>query len=513
MIDLVKLDLIAGDGGHGRVSLHREKFRPKGGPDGGHGGAGGSIIVRGDKHMNTLRRYAGAKVFKAEGGQLGGKNSRRGRQGQDLVLAVPPGTVVWLLAENKISQFRRQRYEKPDWSELEQAAEDSQSLTESQSKSAFKPQSGEVARQPQNQVEKQETRKESISEQMTSRQEKMGATQEQAADAKRKTEGGRYRLDVTLASDQVGRDKYYLQTEGEPIPDYQPDPLQPLAWSEVSEQAESKIFKGKAVVDGAVDGAESQPSARQKALKLIEIKEHGQEVVLCQGGFGGRGNESFKSSTLQTPLEAEYGTPGERKTIVFELRLLADVGLVGRPNAGKSTFLSRVTKASPKIGSYPFTTLEPNLGVMTLDSEGIDGAPQQLVIADIPGLIQGASQGKGLGDQFLRHIANCQALAFMLYLPEAVVFDEDLSNQQKAQRLWEQYQQLRQELKAHHSDLLSQVTLLILNKIDLYSKKLIDAQVNLFKQYDKKLHLLSTATGQGLPKVKKALFTSAQQQG
>lgn len=435
MIDIVKLTTRAGNGGHGRISLHREKYRPKGGPDGGRGGDGGSLIVRGDKSLNTLKKYAGVKEFGAEDGQMGGKNNKTGAKGKDVTLAVPPGTVIWLVAENEISRFRREKFARPDWEELGLEAGDLE----------------------------------------------VEASGREADDT-------RFRLKATLQRENFVFEKYYWEKEGQHILAREND-------DEAMAIDMDRLSKGDRVKELSVD------NEKIRALKLAEIKGHGQEIVLNQGGFGGRGNASFKSSINRTPLEAEYGTFGERRVIVFELRLLADVGLVGLPNAGKSTLLSKVTKAHPKVADYPFTTLEPNLGVMTNSD-----LSKELVVADIPGIIEGASSGKGLGDQFLRHIENCQALMFMLYLPEQVVFDEDLTLEQKAERVWEQYAKLEHELEIHHNSLLQKPRVLTLNKIDIYSSQLIDAIESLFEKKGLTLKVFSAVTGQGLDAVKKEVF-------
>jgi GTP-binding protein len=191
-------------------------------------------------------------------------------------------------------------------------------------------------------------------------------------------------------------------------------------------------------------------------------------------------------------MQAELGTLGEQKTVTLELKLLADIGLVGLPNAGKSTLLSKITRANPKTADYPFTTLEPNLGVLTLP-EGKD-----LVVADIPGLIEGAHQGKGLGHDFLRHIENTLALVFVLFLEESVVFDEDLTAEQKADLVWAQYQQLQTELREYQVDLLAKPSLIALNKIDLYPAELVTAIEKEFKKTGKEIYAFSGFTGEGL---------------
>lgn len=386
MIDLVKLTLAAGDGGEGKVSFRREKFVTKGGPDGGDGGDGGSVIIRSVAGMTTLRDYAGVKLFKAQGGENGGRRKKFGEKGADKILEVPVGTVVYLLAENQTASKRRHN--------------------------------------------------------------------------------------SLIGNDLLGGGKYYLESENQGIPLRDPD-------------EELRLLEEK--------------------LELFVFDSPDQEFLVCHGGKGGRGSVHFKSSTKTTPLEAEYGGFGERKLVQLELKLLADLGLVGFPNAGKSTFLSKVTKANPKIANYPFTTIEPNLGIMYL---GSGQGKEELVIADIPGLIEGASTGKGLGLDFLRHIENCQVLMFILYLDESVIFDENVSDQQKALMLWQQYEQLKKELGDYSSKLLEKPSILTINKIDLYTAK----QIDIFRSYfiDKEVNVIffSTVTNEGLAEVKKAINKS-----
>ncbi len=464
MIDLVKLNLLAGDGGDGRVSLHREKYRPKGGPDGGAGGNGGHIILQGDPNINTLKHYAGVKDFTAENGRPGGKNNKHGQQGTDVVLKVPLGTVVWLAAENDASGKRRKKYEVPSVEfDLEEGADEEQEVDEDQA---------------------------------------AGEDQLAAEDSQESDQLNPFRLHINRNRDEVEFEKYFLQEEGQRPPAKEQDQVLPV--DPAREAVPAKDFSKDIFPDEPNQQARDQDKAlesSQTAIKLVEIRHKDQQVVLCQGGFGGRGNSSFKSSTNRTPLEAEYGTPGEKKTIILELRLLADVGLVGFPNAGKSTLLSRLTEAHPKIGNYPFTTLEPQLGVMTSD----DGQ-KELIVADIPGLIEGASQGKGLGDKFLRHIQNCQALLYVLFLKEGDVFNEELSLEDKAELVWEQYQQLKEELEDHHPELLDKDSLVSLNKIDLYSDDLLLAIEDFFAKRHEEVVFFSGITGDGLSQLKQALF-------
>jgi GTP-binding protein len=242
-VDEARITVTGGDGGNGCVSFRREKFVPRGGPDGGDGGNGGSVVLVADPEINTLLPFRFQSIFKAERGRHGEGSQRTGRSGVDLEVHVPIGTIV---------------------------------------------------------------------------------------------------TDAT--SDVV----------------------------------------------------------------LADIAHAGDRVPIARGGRGGRGNARFTSSTNRAPTRHDPGGEGEQRLLRLELKLLADVGLVGMPNAGKSTFLSRVSAARPKIADYPFTTLAPSLGVALVDDE------RTLVIADIPGLIEGAHEGAGLGDRFLRHIERCRVLLHLV---------------------------------------------------------------------------------------------------
>ena len=242
-VDYTKVELHAGKGGPGCVSFRREKYIPKGGPDGGNGGRGGNIIVQGDSNLHTLQDVRYSRIYIAKNGTPGLSSMKTGKDGEDIIIRVPLGTLI------------------------------------------------------------------------------------------------------------------------------------------------------RNVTSGMV---------------AADLVEDGDEVVICKGGIGGKGNVNFKSSTHQTPRYAQPGTEGETGEFEFELKVLADVGLVGLPNAGKSTLLSVLSKARPKIADYPFTTLEPHLGIVKT------GEYQSFLMADIPGLIEGASKGKGLGHQFLRHIERNRLLLYLI---------------------------------------------------------------------------------------------------
>lgn len=407
MIDLVKLILVAGDGGRGRVSFLRNRMTTKGGPDGGDGGNGGNVIIRGNRNLATLKHFSGKVLYEAQDGVPGDKRKKIGAKGESLVLEVPIGTSIGVLAENDVAK-------------------------------------------------------------------------------KRRTFVG---VHTVLKPDAVRKEKYYLEKEGAQVPDQHYQLVQVVNSQAVVEPDIQEILQ-------AVKGVEP--------IIVAEITEDGQEIIICQGGFGGRGNEKFKSSIKTTPLEAEFGSEGEKRAVVLELKLLADVGLVGFPNAGKSTFLSVVTKARPRIANYPFTTIEPNLGVIYFEDAGADGL-SELVVADIPGLIEGASEGKGLGHDFLRHIENCSVLMYVLALDETQVFDTALTDKDKAMILVEQFQKLQKELQSYNSLLQDKKYLIAVNKSDLYSAELVAQITQQFAAEDIKVQFFSGATQAGLSEIKDQL--------
>ena len=323
-IDYVKIYCASGHGGAGSVHLLRAKYVPKGGPDGGDGGRGGHIILRANPQFWTLIHLKYRKHIKADDGEKGGSGNRSGKNGEDIYLDVPVGTV----------------------------AKDAET--------------GEV---------------------------------------------------------------------------------------------------------------------------LFELLEAGEERILCKGGRGGLGNSNFKSATLQTPRFAQPGEDGEEGVYVLELKLLADVGLVGFPNAGKSTLLSCVTAAKPKIASYAFTTLEPNLGIVRYR----DG--RSFVMADIPGIIEGAHEGKGIGIRFLRHIERNSVLLFMVSVEE-----DDIA---------QAYRTLVNELKMYNPELLSKQRVLALTKCDMIDDE-IEAQIEPVLPAGVPHVYISSLTGKGLEKLKDELWKALQ---
>ncbi len=307
-VDRIKIHAKAGDGGNGCVSFRREKFVPKGGPDGGDGGKGGDIILETDVHTDNLVDFFYRPLLRAKSGRHGMGKDMYGRAGVESVFKVPVGTVVY-------------RYSAGTMNVSENETETSNDSPET-------------------------------------------------------------------------------------------------------------------------------PSTAQEIL--VDLSEPGQRFVLCQGGGGGKGNTHFKSSRNRVPRQFTEGDPGEEGDFLLELRMIADVGLVGYPNAGKSTLLGRLSAAHPKVAPYPFTTLNPMVGVVEFDDY------QRLTVADIPGLIEGAHRNVGLGHDFLRHIVRCKLLVFLL----------DTAGSERRNPI-NDLQTLRRELDLYDPTLSRRPWLVAANKMDL----------------------------------------------
>jgi GTP-binding protein len=326
-IDEVKIHLQAGNGGNGASSFRREKFVPRGGPDGGDGGRGGSIIFECVKDLNTLIDFRFQQHFIAKSGVKGHGANRNGISGEDMVLKVPLGTQV------------------------------------------------------------------------------------------------------------LGEDETQV---------------------------------------------------------IADLTVHGERFIIAKGGRGGLGNSNFKSSTNRAPTFAQQGEEGEKKVVNLKLKLLSDAGLLGMPNAGKSTFLAATTRAKPKIADYPFTTLKPQLGVVYVDNH-------EFVLADIPGLIEGASEGRGLGDRFLKHVERCGVLLHLI--------------DSSAEDVVENYAVIRGELEGYSPELLKKEEVIALNKSDIIDasemkKKVTALKNHLKKQGQKKpqVFVISAATNQGNEEVLRELY-------
>ncbi|MBA7466490.1 MAG: GTPase ObgE [Dehalococcoidia bacterium] len=329
MIDRVEILVKAGDGGNGAISFRREKFVPYGGPDGGDGGNGGNVIIKADPAVTSLRKYQYRKLYRAGVGQQGGGGRKHGRNGSDMILQVPPGTLV----TNKTT-----------------------------------------------------------------------------------------------------------------LPDSE---------------------------------------------SIADLKEAGEQAVVAGGGRGGKGNVHFASSTQQAPRIAQRGEPGEEGTIILEMRLIADVGIIGYPNAGKSTLLAKASAARPKIASYPFTTLEPILGA-------VEVGRQDFILAEIPGLIEDAHLGRGLGHEFLRHSLRTKLL---LHLIEG-------SHESPVEDMIK----VNNELALYDSALAQKPQLVAVNKVDLPQVAARQQEVaESFRQAGIEVFFVSAATGQGIDELMAAVAEKLRQ--
>ena len=220
---------------------------------------------------------------------------------------------------------------------------------------------------------------------------------------------------------------------------------------------------------------------------LIEdLTKTGQKIILAKGGQGGLGNVRFKSSINQAPRKKTDGTKGESFCIWLQLKVIADVGIIGMPNAGKSSLLSAITSAKPKIANYPFTTINPNLGVTSYDNK-------EVTLADIPGLIEGAHEGTGLGDKFLRHIERCKNILHLIDISE--------------NNILENYLKVRKELSKYSSKLLKKKEIIVFNKIDMLTETEINKKINVFKKNsNKKVYTISAFKKKGISSIKKLLI-------
>src|SRR6516162_9132928 len=355
-VDRVKVFAQAGKGGSGCVSFRREKFVPKGGPDGGDGGRGGDVIVCADRHVDNLANLFYEPVIKARNGGHGMGKKMTGRAGADEIVKVPVGTVI-LRVEQTPSVIV---------SEFEVSRETTASLPSRDSSTS------------------------------------LGMT------------------------------------------------------------------GGEAVVD---------------------LTQDRQELVLCRGGAGGKGNVHFKSSRNRAPRQYTEGEEGEEGHFLLELQTIADAGLVGYPNAGKSTLLRKVSAARPKVAAYPFTTLHPIVGVIEFPGY------RRAAIADIPGLIEGAHRGLGLGHEFLRHITRCRVLVFVV----------DVAGSEGRNPV-EDLQSLRREIDLYDPTLSSRAWLVVANKMDLPNAK---ENLKALQKRFPKLQILPTsaAKGEGIDSLKQALAT------
>ena len=377
-VDEIKIYARAGRGGKGCVAFHREAFVPKGGPSGGNGGRGGSVILQADHDLNNLiAQYYQPRLVTADGESGLGKGMD-GHAGNDLIVKIPCGTLVW--------QFKDTT---PPFEMKKSADEDEKEKTIFKTSAVQRP----LIR----------------------------------------TAGGEFAQEIDLSKESVG------------------------------ESAAGDAGKGELVAD---------------------LTEHGQQFVLCKGGRGGLGNRNFATARRQTPQFAQPGEPGTEGEYLLELRIMAEVGLVGYPNAGKSTLLTAISKARPKIAPYPFTTLHPQIGIV----EYADW--KRLTVCDVPGLTEGAHQNVGLGHAFLRHIERCKILVLLL----------DMAGTDN-RAPWDDYKQLLKELEFYNPALLERPRLVVANKMD---EAVSEKNLKQFKAKIKRTKVLpiSAAFDQGIEKFK-----------
>ncbi len=382
-VDRIKVFAEAGSGGRGCVSFRREKFVPRGGPDGGDGGRGGDIILRADPHVDNLTGLFYEPILKAKSGVHGKGKKMHGRAAPDKIVKVPVGTVVYRAALLGIPAPNRE------------AAGDGQSV--------------EMGERPTLNAQRSTSNEET---------EDSGGVVAQAA-----------------------------RLPGEGVATAGPPPLEPIA----------------------------------------DLTVEGQEYVLAQGGKGGKGNVHFKSSRNRAPIQYTEGEEGEQGHFLLELRTIAEAGLVGYPNAGKSTLLTKISAARSKIAPYPFTTLHPVIGVV--DFSGY----QRATVADIPGLIEGAHRDVGLGHDFLRHITRCKILMFVL----------DIAGSE-ARNPIEDLQNLRREIDLYDARLSHREWFVVANKMDLpEAAENLQALRRRFRSTE--VLPISAETGEGIDQLKQRL--------
>ena len=441
-VDQVRVVVRAGRGGNGAVAWRREANVPKGGPAGGDGGDGGDVIFVADPHLATLLDLHYRQRLHAEPGQPGGTRDCNGRGGEDLVVKVPIGTMIYLEgpADGPLPGAS-------DEADDEDDADDADDADEMQNVYiVHDPDARERLRQASAELEG-----EGLDESAEPPVEQDGFVVEDTGDDED---------DEDANASEAGDD------EGPVIPlVLVDDPLRPAA-----------------------DLVRHTPGQL-----LGDLGRAHEQVVVARGGRGGRGNIHFRSAQNRTPDQAEPGGEGEAWRLRLELKLLADVGIVGFPNVGKSTFIRKVSRARPKVGAYPFTTLVPNLGVVRLSGN------RSMVVADVPGLIRGASEGKGLGLQFLRHLERTRVLLHLL-APDPEPGREPLAD----------LDALELELARYGSQFDGRPRVVALNKLDLLNdddgRALVARLREQLRARNIPLFTISAETGAGIPRLLEAIW-------
>jgi GTP-binding protein len=381
-VDEIKIYARAGHGGKGSVAFHREAFVPKGGPSGGNGGRGGSVILQADHDLNNLLQQYYVPRLLAQDGEAGMGKGMDGHAGKDIIIKVPCGTLVWLLKDTTPPP------------ETKMKSEDDE---------------------------------------------------EEGDDA------------TPMLTTSTGHRPVIRMSGGQKAQE----------------------------IDFSAEGGEDKEEEPEGPGELVaDLTEHGQQFVLCKGGRGGLGNRNFATPRRQTPRFAQPGEPGTEGDYRLELRVMAEIGLVGYPNAGKSTLLTAISKARPKVAPYPFTTLTPQIGIMEYPDW------KRLTVCDVPGLIEGAHQNVGLGHAFLRHIKRCKVLVMLV----------DMAGTDN-RHPWDDYKQLLKELELYDPSMLEKPRLVVANKMD---EAVAEENLKQFKKKVKKVSLLpiSAAFDQGLENFK-----------
>jgi GTPase len=392
-VDRIKVFAQAGNGGRGAVSFRREKFVPKGGPDGGDGGRGGDIILKADTHVDNLSSLFYEPVIKAKNGGHGMGKKMFGRSAPNKVVKVPVGTMVYRAGEEANSERRT--------SNAERRIEEKENAVLSRRSAAEGGTKEEALAKAEGPIEEEE------------REE----------NAERRTPNAEHRIE---------------EEEGK----------RPTSNAQRSTLNEEDAATG---VGQAHRLPSKQMAGGAPALQLLaDLSQPGQEYLLAKGGKGGKGNVHFKSSRNRAPREYTEGEDGEQGHYLLELHTIADAGLVGYPNAGKSTLLRKISAARPKVAPYPFTTLHPIVGIVEFPGY------RRATVADIPGLIEGAHRNVGLGHDFLRHITRCRLLIFVL----------DIAGSEGRSPI-EDLRQLRKEIDLYDPTLSARKWFVVANKMDL----------------------------------------------
>jgi GTP-binding protein len=450
-IDRVRIQVRAGDGGNGAVAWRREAHVPKGGPSGGDGGEGGDVWLVADTQLSTLLELKYRQHHEAESGRPGAGAGKNGRGGEPLEIRVPVGTAVYYEGEATATGERPPWFdENPEGIRFEPFDEPEPNFDESE---------------PESESETVET----------------GESDE----LENVWVVGEHMVDVDVPDSEV-----IDEARGELL-DLGAPPEVLAVGETISRGAQRRNMRAH---------NKQRPTRDQRprfdlGQLMVDLDDDGARVLIARGGHGGRGNVHFRSSTNRTPDRAEPGSHGEGMWLRLELKLLADVGIVGYPNVGKSTLISRISRARPEIGAYPFTTLVPQLGVVSLPP-GPGGAERTMVVADVPGLVDGASEGRGLGHEFLRHLERTRVLLHLL-APDPT----------PGRELLRDLDALEGELRRYGPMFEGRPRVVALNKIDTdEGRELIQQTRRALRKRNIPLFPISAATGEGTGPLLEALW-------